>query len=287
MGKISVKHYLNKKVNPILLPGDTECKMYPIYYYITANRKTIHKPSKTGLFVTEIEFEQKKCTDGRNIYFEELLNAEVRTITKICTIFFNDYDNNKVEKRYRYLFERGFSSKDDIVNGINMYIEFYSKSLSSLATKYFDTISNDYITQKATSSFDISMFGNNPDAVKLSITFGDYPDASFVDVTQFYSQNTNSEILNIYYLKMFLFYCYGESQKKYGVDLPLIEWIAGDLENDLIDFLNKKDIRDNLREIFGTFEITTNFYKTNLVPIINELCKLETQLKYNLIDWED
>lgn len=50
MGKITVKHYLNTRVNPLKLGDDKE--YYPIYVQVTNNRKTTQIKSFTNVFST-------------------------------------------------------------------------------------------------------------------------------------------------------------------------------------------------------------------------------------------
>lgn len=56
MGKITVKHYLNKRVKP-LIGFDDNKKRWPVYIQITQNRKTTQIRSFTNAALTEEEFE--------------------------------------------------------------------------------------------------------------------------------------------------------------------------------------------------------------------------------------
>jgi len=60
MGKVTVKHYLEKKVNPVLIYGDIHA--YPIYVRITVNRKTTQLKSITEALMSEKAFEYYKNT---------------------------------------------------------------------------------------------------------------------------------------------------------------------------------------------------------------------------------
>lgn len=116
--KISVKHFLNKKAK-----GQS---IFPIYYYITIKRRTITKPSCIG-YSTETDFESGK--------YNAQINKEVEELTAICEKFISDFDNGKIERGlleystlgYQAGKRRGFNSKDDFTNGLNMYIEAYTQ----------------------------------------------------------------------------------------------------------------------------------------------------------------
>lgn len=60
--KITVKHYLEKKVKPIRVYSDTELG-YPLYYRITYKRKTTNIKSFTGAIMTEKAYEHFSNTN--------------------------------------------------------------------------------------------------------------------------------------------------------------------------------------------------------------------------------
>lgn len=65
--KITVKHYLEKKVKPMVVYRDLELG-YPLYYRITYKRKTTNLKSFTGAVMTEKAYEQFKATNKVNNY---------------------------------------------------------------------------------------------------------------------------------------------------------------------------------------------------------------------------
>jgi len=54
MGKITVKHFLNKKVKPIL---KNELEFYPLYLQIIYSKFSTERRSETGIFMTDSSFE--------------------------------------------------------------------------------------------------------------------------------------------------------------------------------------------------------------------------------------
>lgn len=65
--KITVKHYLEKKVKPTQVYDDLPLG-YPLYYRITYKRKTTNLKSFTGAVMTEKAYEQFKTTNKVNNY---------------------------------------------------------------------------------------------------------------------------------------------------------------------------------------------------------------------------
>jgi hypothetical protein len=65
--KITVKHYLEKKVKPMLVYDDIEYG-YPLYYRITYKRKTTNIKSFTGAVMTEKAYEYFRSTNEVHSY---------------------------------------------------------------------------------------------------------------------------------------------------------------------------------------------------------------------------
>ncbi len=106
MGKITVKHYLNKKLGRERKDGKIT---YPIYVQITAQRRTTQIKSLLNLYFTENEFNQYldnelKCVTSDDeinkislsVDFENLQieKTSIRDILKYCI----DYKNIKIGK---------------------------------------------------------------------------------------------------------------------------------------------------------------------------------------------
>jgi len=278
--KISITHYLNKKVKPA--PKDeaefyseSEDKEYlpeyPIYYYITIKRKTIHKPSKISQFLPENLFDKNIEVNGGSL-LQDLMKAERNIITKISEIFLTDYEAGKVEGRYCYLFRRGFSAKDEFINGLNSYIEFYTQSLFSLVHRYKTSGVNKYILEKLGKNIDTSMF--NPAGDKLNILL-DYQTINPRTETEFLKKNVSADLLNAHFLSLYLYECLAVTNIKYGYDLPLIEWIKGDLKNDILTQAESR--KERLKQFCGDFGFNKTYFEQYFEPIINKVISIEWQ----------
>lgn len=73
IGKVTVKHYLEKKVKPILIYG--EVWAYPLYIRITVNRRTTQLKSITGALMSEKAFEHYISTGKVYNYETHLENC--------------------------------------------------------------------------------------------------------------------------------------------------------------------------------------------------------------------
>ena len=280
--KISVTHYLNKKVKP--LPKNkaefyNESKdkeylpEYPIYYYITIKRKTIHKPSVIHTYLPDNLFEKNiQVSQG---FLQDLIKAERNIITKIADIFLTDYEAGRVEKRYRYLFGRGFNAKDEFINGLNSYIAFYTQCLYSLASGYSRKEIKDFMLNRMLKDIDTSMLD---DSNRLRITYNDDNVFDWGKKLEFYKGNLNDDNLNGYFLECLLRECLAVTSLKYGYDLPLIEWIKGDLKNDILGEAEKS--RERLGQIWGNFGFNKAYFDKHFEPIINKIITVEYQDKY-------
>lgn len=148
MGKISVKYYLNKNVNPVYI-GRERVEAYPLYYYITVRRKTIHKPSDILIYLpigTNLETGELAEADKIGVRASvdmwggmervlECIKQESERVIGIVDIFEKDYEAKSVKSAYRMLSNRSFNSKDEYTNDLNAYIEFYREDLESLSTR--------------------------------------------------------------------------------------------------------------------------------------------------------
>jgi len=290
MGKISVKHYLNKKIKASEEPFFGDEPEYPVYYYITVNRKTIHKPSHIHVYLSDKLFETGVTPFGIGTNTNELMKTEARMITKACELFLEDHEAGRVEKRYRLLFRRGFAAKDEFINGLNSYIEFYTQSLYYLVSDYARKEIGEYFREKILSAFDVSMIESrklydNDSAAKM-------PDGLFgpligEEERNFYSKNLDADRLNLYYLEKYLHTCLASTNIKYGYDLPLVEWLYGDLKKTILDTLANKEKAGKLKQLYGDFGFNKKYFEQHFEPIINKVVTLDCQMGLYVPNWPD
>lgn len=108
MGKITVKHYLNKRVKPFIGENDNK-ERWPIYIQITQNRKTTQLRSFTKHAMSDDEFESFLKTgeipDNKYYatFYKTNLYKEVSRIENILSLYLSgtyklvDEDSNIVE----------------------------------------------------------------------------------------------------------------------------------------------------------------------------------------------
>jgi hypothetical protein len=282
MGKISVKHYLNKKVKPSDDPefaDDPEyadLPEYPIYYYITINRKTIHKPSKIHICLNDKLFSKGVTRMGMGNTIE-LMKYESKMITKACELFLKDYETGKVNSKYILLSRRGFKAKDIFVNGLNSYIEFYTQSIYTLVCDYTRKEINSYLVNKLEKALDLSMCKKGA-VSNVEITIN--TDNLFTNVElEFYRRNLDNERMNLYYLEKCMYNCLAATNMKYGYDLPLVEWLYGDLKDTILNTITRKKEDDRLQIFCENSGFNKDYFEKHFEPIINKLVTLEFQVE--------
>ncbi len=111
MGKITVKHYLNKNIK--YLDKKSNEVEHPVYIQITANRKTTKIRSLTKEMFSELNFSEYLNKTNKNIIEHEELEKELIIITDILKYCF-DYKGVEIGK-YK----------------LSEIIKFYSKQIYS------------------------------------------------------------------------------------------------------------------------------------------------------------
>lgn len=266
--KISVKHYLNKKtVKPCLVDG---VEKYPIYYYITFMRRTIHKPSLIDQFFSEAEFEKYS-----NDWLGGLLKSERNEIEKIGNIFLEDYENDCINKKLKFLSNRGFTSKDEFINDFNSYVEFYSKCILDFLEDYIKTQTNLEFTRRLKSFLDFSMIDED-----IIINTWNYINRNLESPKDhiFFIKNLNGDLLKLYYI--YLKYYYDENQHFY---FELCDWRndKNEVINEFVNITMKKNPLDDLFDGFSV-NINENDVRNILTPVLNEILTPEYQINKHL-----
>lgn len=141
MGKISVAYYLNKKVRPKFVmseDGEVELPAFPLYLYLTTRRKTVHKPSAINMYLVEPLSDFWEITEANETKFYRvalMMRYEREMLIGIAEIYDKDFENNQVKTAYRQISSRGFNAKDEYINDLNAYIEFYTEKISDLTAR--------------------------------------------------------------------------------------------------------------------------------------------------------
>jgi hypothetical protein len=279
--KISVMHYLNKKVKPMLttyLDSGRQILAYPIYYYITIKRKTIHKPSNIGDYCSENDF------NGNNNPVITDMKNEVKTITKICELFLSDYERGKGNTQIKLLSNRGFTAKDEFINGLNSYIEYYSTSITFPLDEYIDNKADKYLFEKVLNVLDLSMIDNQIFSFKFGKDVYGYEKKC-----KFYEKNLDNNLLGLFLLYDIL-YCAERSKEnykqKYGGNFPIIEWFTGDLKTEIkkivLKELNNNNFPLNWVQVNRKLNIDENHINEKFIKLLDEILTPEYQIKNKL-----
>lgn len=281
MGKISVKHYLNKKVKPIIEnENSTEEKKYPIYFYITINRKTIHKPSIIVKYFTESEFEDSNFSDNKIGSLREFLRNEVQTITAICEKFSIEYENGKTNDVVRYLTKRGFEAKDEFINGLNSYIAFYSQSIGYYLHLYTEQQIKNCLFEKLEKTFDLSMFDCPQKMVNFSLNT-DKDD----DYMTFYENNLDRKTLKLYCFREILSELEFLKGGIYGYGLTLIEWINGTAQDYISENINSPQLEgrlETMNDMRICLKIDKIYFESDIKQIISEIISPNYQIQISI-----
>lgn len=124
MGKITVKHFLNTRANPIKDEKGNE--MFPIFIMVIYDRMTIRKRSihlSDFFSVTEKDFENKKYSKS----IKNMLEYEKDLIYKVVDRFKNDIENNCVSKNFlNFNSKNSYTSENENLNLLNSYINYYT-----------------------------------------------------------------------------------------------------------------------------------------------------------------
>lgn len=283
MGKISVKYYLNKGVKPIQQKslGGELVELYPLYYYITIRRKTIHKPSKLKFYLSEASFIDGMAVQDKRVPYIELspngkqlqgmLDYETNLIKGIAEIYEKDYTEGNVKVAYQNLAQRGFNSKDAYTNNLNAYIEFYTEPVKSLAHRNALAVSRE-------------LFVKNISDIRKSLgrfagIVGIQPTQDISDDTiAFYEKAYNYEAvkdLYAYYL-IALYETNTSNQTIRQLGLSVYEWIFGEGKKWVWDNIRGEQVktkkRDRNTQLEKLLTLTEEEYQSELVSIIDFVC---------------
>ncbi|WP_434981546.1 hypothetical protein [Daejeonia sp. YH14] len=218
MGKITVKHYLNKRLKPDNNGND---KIYPLYLSILYDRMSIRTPSAINAIwedLTEKDFENKKFR--KELLFK--MKYEINLIERSVKKFIEDENVRQLRKDLGKVYPgKKYRSKNERLNILNTYIDYYTHSI-------FDVVSNELLKRirnavlnKLSNNFnELDLF----DEYKLQDLFY-YNNPVLYNIIVKYNLGKEYEL---YFIIWSRFHDYLSVQgKKYGYDMPYIDWIEG------------------------------------------------------------
>lgn len=246
MGKITVKHYLNTNLKPDIDDYDNT-KYYPVYLSITVESKNIKRKSNITSYIGEIEFKSglKNKPD-----IKRHLEYEVNLITRIIKLYQQDIENNKVNRGLMLFFDlKGYNSKDEYINILNAYIDFYSHSIFEAICNFCNHEIEKEVFAKLTSTFNLS---NQSEAKKI------FNYQTPLSEVEFIYQNLSRESIEFLILRERIRNFLAPYSNKTGYDIPLIDWLDNIIQKDLIDFLK-------------TYKRKTEYYLLDGFTVDNQL----------------
>lgn len=229
MKKITVKHYLNKNLK------STEDSEFPVYVSITTNSTNIKRKSgSTGCLLLPLSEEDLKDKQvKRHIAYEKDL------YTRIITLLLNDYDNNSLDTSFLYfLSKKGYNSKDEFINMLNSYIDFYSFSIYNAIDNYCTKKIEQEIYTKISALFNISI-NDAENAFKYNY--------HYVNHQRLVLDSLSNENIELFVMNERLREYLSVYSNETGYDIPYIDW-------------QQNIIQPKLKKFFKTYKREPEFY---------------------------
>ena len=293
MGKISIKYYLNKNVRPQFTRVDVGANdkhyyenvpLYPLYYYITTRRKTIHKPSRIELYASERNLKDRvHFTCGE--FFGDMMDYEAYLITKIVELFDKDYTEGNVKTAYKGITNKSFNSKDDYTNNLNAYIEFYMEAVEDLATREADEVTECLFKNKERElRKKLGKFSNLVKLTPLSIN----SDRMLETYEQAFGASFVTEIYAKYIIQLFMQNVHSlatkipTDQAMRTIGLTVYEWTFGNGKELVWENLEREQKKKNKgrdTNLARCLTMTREEYDNEIVPIIDRVCSVEDRIE--------
>lgn len=127
MGKITVKHYLNKRLQSKEIHN---VQKFPLYVQITVERKTTQLKSLTGLYLSDNEF----CNLNDENIGANLKCKDLNSIVKEVNFWDISKEKELIYKVVTYSVEKKKYKVGS--NDLNRIIQFYSQEIIQLFAKY-------------------------------------------------------------------------------------------------------------------------------------------------------
>ncbi|GAT64350.1 hypothetical protein [Paludibacter jiangxiensis] len=224
MGKITVRHYLNTKLKPEVCNDNYIC--FPIYLTITVNSKNIKRKSHITEFVSAKELEND-FVDMPQI--KTHLDYEADLITRIIRLYISDIDNRAIKNNLVSFFDlKGYNSKDNFINLLNAYIDFYSHSIyEAVYNQCSSKIENEVFERLKT----VFNFADKTEAQRFFSYQNPIEEADFI------YKNLSRESIEYLVLRERLKSFLATYANKTGYDIPLIDWKENLIQGELKAFL--------------------------------------------------
>lgn len=246
MGKITVKHYLNQKLRPEIDDFDNS-KYYPLYLTITVQSKNIKRKSNIHETISVHDFE----TNFENIpEVKRKTDYEKNLITRIIELAIKDISNEKPKKNLITFFDlKGYNSKDNFINILNAYIDFYSHSIYEAISNFCNDEIEKEVFDKLATVFNLS---SQSEAKEIFMYQSPLQEIDFI------YKNLSRKSVEYLVLRERLRSFLAPYSIKTGYDIPLIDWL---------DNL----IQDELRQFLQTYKRKSEYYIKDGFVIDNQL----------------
>ncbi|MCG8247941.1 hypothetical protein G1L03_01290 [Tenacibaculum finnmarkense] len=207
--KITVKHYLNKRLKAYAFPDISNIIEYRVYISITYNRMNLRIPSEVVYAISEEDFQ------GNNIAFK--LEYEKDLIKRSVEIYQKDEELKKLKKDFYLLYPlKKYRSKNERLNILSSYIDFYKHSIYNVVSDFlYNEIKTKVLNE--VKIIDLQIIG------KHQIDYIFSPDNP--NLYELIRSNKLGYKYEVYSVLWAIFHNYlAEQGRVYGYDMPFIDW---------------------------------------------------------------
>jgi len=247
MGKITVKHYLNKRLKPETeTVGKKTYLYYPLYVSLTVNKKNIRFRSHINADITENEFDNQK---GEYKRFVNFIKYESDLLVDITQLLLNDIDEKYINSQIINSFFGKQKSKDSFISLLNSYIDCYRHCILYAVDCYcYNQIEKD-VYLKLEKTFTLDKHNRINEVFKFH-----FPNS--ISLTDFIRQNLSNDSLQMYYIVESLRHFLAPYALKTDYDIPYLDWLNNKIQPMYRDYLMKSEERFyNLYGIKATSEV--------------------------------
>lgn len=276
MGKISLRYYLNKNTKAKRTKTDRggNARGFALYYYITIRRKTIHKPSILGIYLsTEMLATRRGGTELKGDLLGVAMDYEEDVTKRILALYERDYECKAIRKALLRLGKRAYNSSDEYTNYLNAYVEYYTTPLEELiqaeAGKRIEAITEEQAQRVRAYLGDVSNLIDIRAKHKANAGFELSSYLPYVRSGGGLEELQAFELVKLY------------RKEKRGIFgtflLPCYEWEHGDGKAWLWD--NLKEHKRRGRKVCECLEgLTLEDYNSKIAPILDKVCTLSDRV---------